>query len=252
MEVRFNPANLMESTRAVVVCALNYKNSYSLDPQGFSRPRIASYALAPDYHKVVRKMLKSLLRELQVSNPALRGRSCVDTAPLLEKQLAYEAGLGWIGRQSLLVTPQFGSFVVLGVLLLDQEVDAIDSPFEGEGCGQCRRCVDACPTKAILPTRMIDTRRCISAQSVECSEPQIDNLHGWIFGCEECQSCCPYNRATPMAAATVIAPILTPPTAEQWGAMSSDEFLKIAGATPLRRGGIERIERNLALLKPER
>ncbi len=244
LDQRFNPANLLDNTRSIVVCALNYKNIHSINNNENKEPKIASYALNRDYHKVIRKLLKELLKSLQSIDPSIKGRACVDTAPLLEKQLAVEAGLGWIGRQSLLITPQFGSFVHIGVLLLDTEVDAFDSPLEHVGCGECHRCVDTCPNGAISKERTIDSRRCISALTVECDNAEQQPLHGWIFGCDECQSVCPYNRHTPFATNPAIQPIFTPISAEKWRSMSSEEFTERLASAPLKRGGLARLQRN--------
>ncbi|MFI3281708.1 MAG: tRNA epoxyqueuosine(34) reductase QueG [Rikenellaceae bacterium] len=244
MDVRFNPANLMEGARSVVVCALNYKNVYSLNQGSSDHPKIASYALSVDYHKVIRKQLKALLRKLQQASPTLQGRCCVDTAPLLEKQLAVEAGLGWIGRQSLLITPQHGSFVLLGVLILSDEVDNYDSPLEAAGCGQCRLCIESCPCGAILANRTLDSRLCISALTVECDTCHGRQLSGWLFGCDQCQSCCPHNRHTPLATNPAITPIFQPPSKEKWLSMSPEEFSQNLGTTPLKRGGLLRLQRN--------
>ncbi len=244
MDVRFNPANLLENCGSVVVCAINYKNQYSLSQHQSQLPKIASYALSTDYHKVVRRQLKALLRELQIGTEGLEGRCCVDTAPLLEKQLAVEAGLGWIGRQSLLITPQYGSFVVLGVLLLNQKVDNYNDPYNGAECGECHACVKSCPVEAILPNRMVDSRRCISALTVECDSAEGNPLHGWVFGCDECQSCCPHNQKTPLGNNPALQPIFAPIVAAAWQQMSPEEFAAKLNATPMKRGGLERIVRN--------
>ncbi len=246
MDIRFNPANLLEGTESVVVCAVNYKSSYSLGQSGSYNPKIASYALNRNYHKTVRKSLKMLLKELQRRDPKLTGRCCVDTAPLLEKQLAVEAGLGWIGRQSLLVTPQFGSYVHLGVLLLSDSVDSYNTPYQGVGCGNCQRCVESCPSKAILANQMIDSRLCISALTVECDSTGGQELNGWLFGCDECQSCCPYNQNTPLATNSQFLPIFCPPSLDEWQRMTPQEFSLKLGSTPLKRGGLERLQRNCA------
>ncbi len=245
MDVRFNPENIFEGTRSIVVCALNYKNIFSLAPFQPHHPKIASYALNRDYHKVIRKQLKALINLLKQADPTIEGRCCVDTAPLLEKQLAHEAGLGWIGRQSLLITPQHGSYILLGVLLLNCEVDSFDSPLTTHGCGECHRCVENCPTQAITDRKMIDTRRCISAQTVECDSAEGKDLHGWAFGCDECQRCCPYNRNTPLSTNPDIQPIFAPISFDAWHAMSSEEFAEKLNATPIKRGGLDRLLRNI-------
>ncbi len=244
MDIRFNPANLLEGTQSIVVCGVNYKNDYSISQSSEHHPKIASYAHTRDYHKTIRKQLKELLSRLQQLSPTLQGRCCVDTAPLLEKQLALEAGLGWIGRQSLLITPQFGSFVLLGVLLLTSQVDRYDTPYTKVGCGSCRLCIENCPAGAILEQRMIDSRLCISALTVECDNPKEEDLHGWIFGCDECQSCCPHNQRSPMATNRAFAPIFTPPTYTEWQEMSQESFTEKFKSTPLKRGGLERLRRN--------
>lgn len=245
MDVRFDPSMIFEGCRSVIVCALNYKNSYSTTQiERTTYPQIASYALARDYHKVIRRQLKDLLRRLQLTDETLQGRCCVDTAPLLEKQLAQDAGLGWIGRQSLLITPQFGSYVLLGVLLLNHDVDILDKPFEGVGCGTCRRCIDSCPNEAILNNRTLDTTRCISALTVECDTTDPELLHGWLFGCDQCQSCCPHNRRTPLFTNSAMEPIFDPISAQEWQAMTPQEFAKLLSSTPMKRGGLERLQRN--------
>ncbi len=245
MEVRFDPAEIMEGCKSAVVCAINYKNSFSLAQRGEREvPKIASYALNADYHNTIRRSLKALLRELKNHYPTLNGRCCVDTAPLLEKHLATRAGLGWIGRQSLLVTEEYGSFVVLGVLLLDDEVDNYDAPYEGKGCAECRACLKACPNGAISDNRTIDSRLCISAQSVECDTTK-QPLRGWIFGCDECQMCCPHNQHTPMATNPAMQPIFAPISYKAWQSLTAEEFTAKLNKTPLKRAGLERILRNL-------
>ena len=241
LDVRFNPANIMEGCKTAVVCAVNYKNNFSISQCDSPLPKIASYALNEDYHRSIRRALKSLLRSLQSHYPTLNGRCCVDTAPLLEKHLAQRAGLGWIGRQSLLVTPQYGSFVLLGVLLLDDDVDIVDEQYKGVGCGTCRRCIEICPNSAINDNRTIDSRLCISAQTVECEHTQ-EPLNGWVFGCDECQSCCPYNKKSPLATSQMMTPIYIPPSREQWQGLTDEDFINIFNKTPLKRAGLARIK----------
>lgn len=150
VEKRFDPSLLVEGARTAVVCAVGYKNGVGEGYPPGHRTKVASYACARDYHTTLREMLARLFEALRADCPGLRGRAFVDTAPLAEKLLAVEAGLGWIGRQSLLVTPSLGSYVVLGELLLEEETDRYDSPFVGSRCGSCRVCVERCPTGAIL------------------------------------------------------------------------------------------------------
>ena len=153
VEKRADPRKLVEGARTAVVCAVSYKNRAGEGYPPGHRTKVASYACAADYHTTIKGMLGRMLDALCASRPDLSGRAFVDTAPLLEKQLAVEAGLGWIGRQSLLVTPRFGTYVLLGELLLTDDADAYDPPFEGSRCGRCHNCIESCPTGAIVARR---------------------------------------------------------------------------------------------------
>ena len=244
---RFDPPRLVERARTAVVCAGAYKNRASEGYPPGCRTRIASYACAADYHKTIRDRLRRMLAALKAAHPALEGRAFVDTAPLCEKQLAVEAGLGWIGRQSLLVTPQYGSFVLLGELILTDEADAYDAPFEGEGCGRCRRCLESCPTGALVRSRMLDTGRCIACHTIE-KEPGTEvDLHGWIFGCDACQSCCPHNLRAPLHRNPAFDPLFDPLAMDEaaWLALDEARFGELFGRTPLTRSGLRRIQRNI-------
>ena len=246
-EKRFDAGRLVEGARSVVVCAVRYKLLNDKIYHAESRTKIASYACRRDYHKSVKKMLQQMLKSLQTEYPQLQGRAFVDSEPLSEKQYAVEAGLGWIGRQSLLVTLQYGTALLLGVLLLDDEVSCYDRRYEGVGCGECRRCVEACPTKAVVECRGVDTSRCISCHTIE-AEPQTElDLGGWIFGCDECQLCCPYNKNQADAEGEEYRPIFLPAeiSAEEWLAMSEEEFTLRFGSTPLKRSGLRRIQQNV-------
>ena len=246
LDRRFDVRQMVEDAQSVVVCAVSYKSDISGCYTDSDRCKIASYACNRDYHKTIKKMLLTLLKELQSQYPSLQGRAFVDSAPLLEKQYAVEAGLGWIGRQSLLVTPEYGSYVLLGELVLNEAVDSYDSPYQGVGCGECRRCMEACPSGAIVTPMTINTAKCISCRTIESENDNID-LHGWIFGCDECQNCCPYNKQAVTHRNSAFDPLFDPRTisAEKWLAMSEEEFAERFGSTPLKRSGLERIKRNL-------
>ena len=251
LDKRFDVSQLVEGAKSVVVCAVNYKSMRSLGYPGDCRTKIASYACNRDYHSTIKEMLGELYAALKEEVPTLRARAFTDSAPLLEKQFAVEAGLGWIGRQSLLVTPQFGTFVLLGELVIDEEVDCYDSPFEGSRCGECHRCIEACPNDAILSSKSIDARRCISRLTIEKEGDATAcgvGLDGWIFGCDACQSCCPHNRITPCATnPNFAAPQFDPAaiSAYDWQQMSEDEFAERFGNTPLTRSGLQRIQQNI-------
>jgi epoxyqueuosine reductase len=242
IDKRADISQLVEGAKTVIVCGVNYKNRYSDGYTPDCRQKIASYALTTDYHTTIKQMLRQLCETLKQSCPTLSGRIFTDSAPVFEKRYAVEAGLGWIGRQSLLVTPQFGTFVLLGVAIVNEECDCYDSPLSSAGCGECRRCVDRCPNGAIIE-RHIDTRRCISRATIEPSPSGDTPLHGWIFGCDECQSCCPYNRHTP----TYSNPLFTPtfdPLEVDWSAMIEEEFSMRFATTPLSRSSASRICKN--------
>lgn len=244
---RFDPRLLVEGARTAVVCAVSYKNRTGEGYPAGHRAKVASYACARDYHATIKTMLGRLFDALKAAHPGLQGRAFVDTAPLAEKQLAVEAGLGWIGRQSLLVTPQFGTYVLLGELLLCDEAEVYDAPFEGTRCGRCGNCIDSCPTGAIVAPRTIDTGRCISCHTVERQPSGEVDLDGWIFGCDRCQSCCPYNRNAPLHGNPAFDPLFDPVamSPEEWAALDDAAFAARFGETPLTRSGLERIKRNI-------
>lgn len=245
---RFDASKLVEGARSVVVCGVSYLSEFSRGyPEGW-RTKIASYALNRDYHLTIKHMLMALAERLKEHAPQLKFRAFTDSAPLAEKSHARRAGLGWIGRNSLLVTPEYGSFVLLGELVIDEAVDEYDAPREFVGCGECRRCVEACPNGAISEQRYIDTRRCISCRTIE---PMADgegiDLDGWIFGCDACQSVCPYNHRAPLHTNLDFDPIVDPLSldCDTWQSMSKEEFLALASTTPMTRAGLERIKSNV-------
>ena len=248
IEKRFDPALLVEGARTVIVCAVSYKSPISEGYPTDHRTKVASYGCNRDYHVTLKEMLRELLASLQKGHPTLSGRAFVDSAPVAEKQWAVEAGLGWIGRQSLLITPKFGSFIHLGVLIINEACESYDSRFEGSRCGTCRACLEACPTHAILEgERMIDTGRCIACHTIE-KQPTTDiDLDGWIFGCDACQSCCPYNHHAPMHRHTAFDPLFDPRTLapSNWQQMTEEEFSDRLGTTPLTRSGLARIQENI-------
>ena len=247
-EKRFDVSKLVEGAQSVVVCGVAYLSEVSRGYPEECRTKIASYALARDYHITIKEMLSEVAQRLKEYSPNLRFRTFTDTAPLSEKSYARHAGLGWTGRNSLLVTPDHGSMLLLGEIVMDDVVDEYDSPMEGVGCGECRRCVEACPNGAIREDRTVDARRCISCRTIEpmASGEAID-LDGWIFGCDRCQSVCPYNMKAPLHSNHRFDPVIDPFAldSDAWMAMSEEVFSQLASSTPMTRAGLERIKANV-------
>lgn len=267
IEKRFDPALLVEHARTVIVCLISYNNetwrescrplpdpTHPWEPA----PRIASYALARDYHTSIKEMLNTLFDTLRQRYPDLSGRCFTDTAPLLEKSWAAEAGLGWIGKNSLLISPRFGSFILLGEIVLDAPADHYDEPFRGERCGCCRRCIETCPNGAITAPRRLDLRRCISRLTIErptSVTPTVTGsdtggpaLHGWLFGCDLCQSVCPHNQQAPRYTHPAFVPLFRPEemTRQAWLALTPETFRARMGTTPLVRCDLENLQLRLS------
>ena len=200
---RSHPSAILEGVRSVVMVSVVYGSSVrraGAEEPGQTRGKVARYARGADYHRLLWDRLGLLLDWLQVERPDARGRVVVDTAPLLERDYARLAGLGWIGKNTMLIDRRLGSFTFLGALLTDLEL-AYDSPHRADHCGTCTRCLDACPTDAFAGPYQLDARRCISYWTIEhrgpIPEPQSGQLHGWVFGCDICQDVCPWNRKAP-------------------------------------------------------
>lgn len=246
VEKRFDAGLLVEGSRSVIICAVSYLSTYAKSDLSGSTTKIAAYALNRDYHLTIKEMLAELAQHLKAYVPQLRFRAFTDSAPLAEKSYARRAGLGWIGRNSLLVNPKYGSMLHLGELVIDDEVDEYDTPMAGVGCGSCRACVDSCPNGAIRDDRTIDTRRCISCRTIEREGGDAVPLDGWIFGCDACQKVCPFNLHAPLHSNSKFDPIVTPDalSAERLATMTHEEFQAIAGDTPMTRAGLDRIRRN--------
>lgn len=247
IDKREDITQMVEGAKSVIVCAVSYKSDVNSHYTSSTRGKIASYACNGDYHKTIKKMLLRMLSSLKELYPDVEGRAFVDSAPIFEKQYAVNAGLGWIGRQSLLVSPTLGTYILLGELVINCQVDRYDKPIEEVGCAECRRCVEACPNGAINADRTIDARRCISCQTIEQRNVKGIDLHGWIFGCDECQMCCPYNQKAPNHKNPNFNPLFSPNaiSPEQWLTMSEEEFECRFGKTPLKRSGLQRIQYNL-------
>lgn len=198
VEKRRDVRNLWPAARSVIVVAVNAYAGDPPAPDAEPSGRVARYAWGEDYHEVIAERLRALLAFLnREAGRPVEGRIYVDTGPVLERAWAVQAGLGWIGRNSMLIHPRLGSWLLLGVLLVDLALEP-DEPFRFDHCGTCTRCLEACPTHCIRPDRTLDAERCLSYLTIERREGIPGDLRpalgDWIFGCDICQEVCPWNR----------------------------------------------------------
>jgi epoxyqueuosine reductase len=202
-EARRHPASVLPEVRSVVMAGMNYFAGDEIPPTTQLTGRVARYAQGADYHDIIRARLNRLLDFLQAQRPGCRGRSVVDTAPLLERDFARRAGLGWFGKNTMLINKRLGSYFFLGALLLDLELKP-DQPHQANHCGTCTACLDACPTQAFAGPGQLDARRCISYLTIELRESVPtelrEGLGDWVFGCDVCQEVCPWNQKAPPSA----------------------------------------------------
>ena len=215
--------------------------------------QIAAYAWGDDYHLVITERLQALVAfiEEQVGHPIL---NCwyTDTGPILERDLAQRAGLGWIGKNTCLINPRHGSYFLLAEILLGIELEP-DLPFQTDQCGTCTRCIEACPTKCILPDRTIDVRRCISYLTIELKENIPTNLRSfigrWVFGCDICQTVCPWNRFSSSDGDPALAPredVLHPNLIRELD-LTSEDFNRKFRNSPVKRAKHRGYLRNVAI-----
>jgi epoxyqueuosine reductase len=196
-EKRTDPRILFPDARSIVVCVLNYYTDHKHENDA-AHGKISRYAWGDDYHDILREKLASLLAWIQNRHPEANGKIVVDTAPFMDKAWAVRAGLGWIGKHSNLLTKEVGSWVFIGSLILDTELD-YDQAVVEDHCGTCTACLDSCPTNAIVKPYVVDSRRCISYATIELRDEHLPDeiaghLNGWIYGCDICQDVCPWNR----------------------------------------------------------
>ena len=195
VEKRINPSEIFPQARSVVVVALNYFTPHQ-HQQTPTTGKVSRYAWGDDYHDVVKTKLSSLLAWIREQEPSAEGKICVDIQPTMDKAWAVRAGLGWLGKHSNVITQEYGSWVFIGELLLNLELDHDEQPVE-DHCGTCTLCIDACPTAAITEPYVVDSNKCISYATIElrASElPEQMDLAGWLYGCDVCQDVCPWNR----------------------------------------------------------
>ncbi|MEB3207102.1 MAG: tRNA epoxyqueuosine(34) reductase QueG [Vampirovibrionales bacterium] len=262
-DIRLDPSKLFPQAQSVVCVAINYypgepKSHQIIDPQEASgdqqvQTKIARYALGADYHRLIRRKLRRVLAALQAEYPDqnIQGRALCDSAPVLERALAERAGIGWRGKHGLTITPTMGSWVFLGELLLTVPLSSDQNDLTVDRCGRCTRCIEACPTDAILPTRSVDARKCIAYWTIEAHEAHIPepishHQNGWVFGCDICQEVCPWSLK--LETQTTIEdwqhPEYSHAPPSYWLEMSEAAFQEKFAQTPLRRTGLTRLQRN--------
>jgi len=247
---RLDPRLLVAGAQSVISLTYNY---YPKKVQRQDSYKIAKYAYGEDYHFVIKDKLKTLLKRIQEEIGSVNGRAFVDSAPVLERAWAKKAGLGWTGKHSLLITPRKGSFYFLAQLIIDLPL-TYDAPFKTDHCGTCNKCVEACPTKAILPNNTIDGSKCISYFTIELKDSipseMKDRFADWQFGCDICQDVCPWNRFSKLHNEPLFEPDndLLNFTKQDWEALTEDTFKKVFKKSAVKRTKFKGLKRNILFL----
>ena len=253
-DLRANPDLLVENSKSVIVFLYNYFPSEMMS--GDSSYLISAYAYGRDYHEVIREKLNILIAKLKEKVPEISIRGFVDSAPVLERAWATRAGIGWIGKNSMLISKKNGSYFFIGELITDLELE-YDQPMGGDYCGDCSRCIDACPTGAIMDLKVVDANKCISYLTIENKGEIPESFKGqyekWIFGCDICQQVCPWNRfSTPHN-----EPAFEPPPGlmqlnkTYWEQMDIEQFRDIFKKSAVKRAKFAGLRRNIDFLTEE-
>lgn len=251
-DLRVDPTKLVPGAKSVITLLLNY---YPSAKQNAEAPGISKYAFGKDYHEVIREKLKTLMQLIKEQIGDINGRGFVDSAPVLERSWAVKSGLGWVGKNGNLINKQNGSFFFIATVICDLELE-YDSPFVNDYCGTCTRCMDACPTDAILPNKVVDGSKCISYYTIELKDALIDEsmkgkFDNWMFGCDVCQDVCPWNRFSKVTKEQQFTPIpeILNLTTSQWEELSEETFRQIFKNSPLKRTKFAGIQRNLRFIQ---
>jgi epoxyqueuosine reductase len=255
-ERRTDPRCVFPAARSVIVVALNY---YTPEKHTASSNtgKVSRYAWGDDYHEIVSAKLRSLLAWIQTQEPAAEGKVCVDIQPMLDKAWAVRAGLGWLGKHTNVITQEFGSWVFIGELLLNLELD-YDWEVVEDHCGNCTLCIDACPTQAITEPYLLDATKCISYATIELRTPELPepvagNLDGWLYGCDICQDVCPWNRFEQESAHSGFAPRIGNVDANlaEILELTPESYAERYRHSAMKRAKLSGLKRNaLALLEP--
>lgn len=251
-DMRVDPTRLVPGAKSVITLLKNY---FPPEPQKESALKIAKYAYGQDYHTVIRERMKMFLDTIRQEVGEVNGRGFVDSAPVLERSWAQRSGLGWIGKNGNLLTKESGSFFFIATLITDLELE-YDDPFAKDLCGTCTRCIDACPTEAILPDRVVDGSRCISYFTIELKELLIPGemkgrFSDWAFGCDTCQDVCPWNRFSKPHTETAFAPIqeVLDLSTSEWSMLTEEAFKKIFRDSAISRAKWKGMQRNIRFIQ---
>ena len=245
---RTDPRKLVDNAQSIICFSYNYYPEKAL-PDG--NPKIARYAYGRDYHKVIKKKMKLLFQDMNNTLGEVNGRYFVDSAPVMEREWATRAGLGWIGKNTLVIHPKKGSYFFLAEMIVDIELD-YDQPIS-DYCGTCTRCIDACPTDAITEKGFeLDASKCISYATIELKDETIPSvfdgkMEDWAFGCDICQEVCPWNKFSTPHGEEDFMPheVLSKLSREDWRQMTEAQFDEIFEGTPLKRTGYKGLMRNV-------
>ena len=247
---RLNPTLLVDDAKSVISLLLNY---YPSEIQNTDSYKISKYAYGQDYHFVIKEKLKELLQTIQTEIGEVSGRAFVDSAPVLDKAWAAKSGLGWIGKNSNLLTQQVGSFYFIAELVVDLDLEYDYATTDH--CGTCTACIDACPTEAIVSPYVVDGSKCISYFTIELKENIPQEMKGkmddWIFGCDVCQDVCPWNRFSKSHNEPLFNPNpeLLSMTKKEWEEITEDTFKKVFKNSAVKRTKLDGIKRNIKFLK---
>ena len=253
-DLRIDPVKLVPGAKSVITFMLNYFQEVQ---QAENTPNISKYAFGKDYHEIIKGKLNALLYEMRTHIGEINGRGFVDSAPVLERSWAQRSGAGFIGKNGNLIHKQSGSFFFLATLITDLELEH-DDPVVKDYCGTCTRCIDHCPTEAILPGKVVDGSKCISYFTIELKDEFIpETMKGrfknWMFGCDICQDVCPWNRFAKPTQENQFIPIpeVINLTTAQWENLSEDSFKEIFRHSPIKRSKWKGIQRNLKFIQAE-
>jgi epoxyqueuosine reductase len=244
---------IMPGAKSILSLALNYYDGTEIDST--SDHKISRYAWGTDYHEIIPTMLRRLLEEIKQIDPNAEGKYYTDTGPLLEKAIAVRAGIGWMGKHTNVITREVGSWIFLSEIILNIALEP-DTPAE-DLCGTCTRCIDACPTDAIVAPYELDARRCISYLTIELKpeqkiEPELaNNRNGWIYGCDICQDVCPWNRFARQTSIEEFAPRpeVISLTRNEIESMAQEEFSKRFRKSPIKRAKLAGLKRSIRSLR---